>query len=226
MGTEHPGGSPKKDIMRDAVFLAILGCALGAAIDNMASPVATGKSADTTAAKPATSELTKRQGFFGSSFRSNGSPQGRDWGPKAYGPGLNNRFAFPVNPFVMERALSVADRVPGTLVRVDIDGEVQFTDQHGLEVEILDWFGNDIGESATDFEDMPFGFPGMGGFGMGLPGPSAQSGPASGPSTAPGSGVASVRGNFGPGNFGPGNFGNFGPGFPYPYFGDFDWFDF
>ena len=39
-----------------------------------------------------------------------------NWGPKAYGPGLNNPFAVPVNPIVMQQAISLANMIPGALV--------------------------------------------------------------------------------------------------------------
>merc|ERR1711908_56942 len=57
----------------------------------------------------------------------------RNWGPTAYGPGLNNRWAVPVNPFQMQQAINMATMIPGTLVRVDTDGEIDLTDQFGHE---------------------------------------------------------------------------------------------
>ena len=41
---------------------------------------------------------------------------GNPWGKKAYGPGLNNPFALPVNQFIMRRALQVANMNPNLLV--------------------------------------------------------------------------------------------------------------
>merc|ERR1719154_186599 len=55
----------------------------------------------------------------------------RNWGPTAYGPGLNNRWAVPVNPFQMQQAINLAKTIPGTLVRVDTNGEIELTDQLG-----------------------------------------------------------------------------------------------
>ena len=40
----------------------------------------------------------------------------RNWGPTAYGPGLNNPFAVPVNSFQMQQAINLANMIPGTLV--------------------------------------------------------------------------------------------------------------
>merc|ERR1719446_1489534 len=57
----------------------------------------------------------------------------RNWGPTAYGPGLNNQWAVPVNPFQMQQAINLANMIPGTLVRVDTDGEIELTDRFGQE---------------------------------------------------------------------------------------------
>jgi|ERR1711915_520648 len=75
-----------------------------------------------------------------------GNQQRRNWGPKAYGLGLNNPCAIPPNPFFMQRAISLANRVPGTLVRVDPNGEIELTDQFGREANIIDAFGRDLTE--------------------------------------------------------------------------------
>ncbi|CAL4144567.1 unnamed protein product [Meganyctiphanes norvegica] len=90
-------------------------------------------------------------GGFGSPF---GNPCGyisrmysgmrRDWGPKAYGMGLNNPCAIPPNPFKMQRAVSLTRRVPGTLVRVDPDGDIEITDQVGREAKIVDVWNRDL----------------------------------------------------------------------------------
>jgi len=102
-------------------------------------------------------------GFGGGSGFSSGSPgfggppspcgfiqrmysgiQRRDWGPKAYGLGLNNPCAIPPNPFLMERAVALSNRVPGTLVRVDPNGEIELTDKFGREAKVIDHFGRDL----------------------------------------------------------------------------------
>merc|ERR1712212_1100810 len=70
----------------------------------------------------------------------------RDWGPKAYGLGLNNPCAIPPNPFLMQRAMALANRVPNTLVRVDTQGEIELTDQFGREAKVIDHFGRDLTE--------------------------------------------------------------------------------
>merc|ERR1711970_189635 len=72
--------------------------------------------------------------------------QRRDWGPKAYGLGLNNPCAIPPNPFLMQRAMALANRVPNTLVRVDTQGEIELTDQFGREAKVIDHFGRDLTE--------------------------------------------------------------------------------
>jgi len=59
----------------------------------------------------------------------------RDWGPKAYGPGLNNPWAVPVNSFQMESMLNLAETSPHLLVRADVDGELSFTNKFGMEVD-------------------------------------------------------------------------------------------
>ncbi|MCL4165802.1 UNVERIFIED_CONTAM: hypothetical protein GTU68_007053 [Idotea baltica] len=69
------------------------------------------------------------------------------YGPKAYGPGLNNPYALPPNQFLMQRALSFANAQPGLLVRVEVNGEITLTDRFGKEVDALyDKFGNDLTE--------------------------------------------------------------------------------
>jgi len=187
--------------MKAAILLSILACALGLPQKPLssASPLATEGPTSNPSGSPS-SRGVNRQGFFGGSgsrFRSSGpGPQQHNWGPKAYGLGLNNPLAFPPNPFVMQRAIALTERVPGTLVRVGIDGEVQITDQHGLEVEIVDWFGNDITEGIEEFEDVPFGFSGFGSHGP------------------------NFRSNFG-GNFGPNFRPNSGPTFGNHRFGGF-----
>merc|ERR1711970_450582 len=72
------------------------------------------------------------------------SGQRRDWGPKAYGLGLNNPCAIPPNPFLMERPIALTQRVPGTLVRVDPNGEIELTDKFGKEAKVIDAFGRDL----------------------------------------------------------------------------------
>jgi len=59
----------------------------------------------------------------------------KDWGAKAYGQGLNNPWAVPVNPTSMQFMLNIANTLPGTLVRVDPDGEIELTDQFGQEID-------------------------------------------------------------------------------------------
>ncbi|KAF2360679.1 hypothetical protein FHG87_008575 [Trinorchestia longiramus] len=71
---------------------------------------------------------------------------GNPWGPRAYGMGLNNPWALPPNPFMMQRAVALVNQVPGALVRVDVDGSISITNQFGQEVDIVDNFGNEISE--------------------------------------------------------------------------------
>jgi len=59
----------------------------------------------------------------------------RNWGPQAYGPGLNNPWAVPVNAWQMQSMIKIAEGNPNLLVRADIDGELQFTDRYGMEVD-------------------------------------------------------------------------------------------
>lgn len=70
----------------------------------------------------------------------------RNWGPKVYGPGANNRFAFPPNTFQMERALAIVNQVPGALIFLDTNGEISFTDRFGREADIIHPSGFDLGD--------------------------------------------------------------------------------
>merc|ERR1719154_557228 len=74
-------------------------------------------------------------GGMGGAMASRGMQWGntRNWGPKAYGPGLNNQWAVPVNPIRMQYMLNIANSMPGTLVRVETNGEIEFTNQFGQE---------------------------------------------------------------------------------------------
>jgi len=71
----------------------------------------------------------------------------RNWGAKAYGQGLNNPWAVPVNPIQMQAMVKMAESFPNLLVRVDVDGEMQFTNQFGMEVDSP----FDAYENAFDF---------------------------------------------------------------------------
>lgn len=68
------------------------------------------------------------------------------YGPRVYGMGLNNPWAFPPNPFMMRRALALINQTPGALLRVDTDGSISFTDRFGQDVDITDRFGNDLSD--------------------------------------------------------------------------------
>ncbi|XP_068207214.1 uncharacterized protein [Palaemon carinicauda] len=70
----------------------------------------------------------------------------RNWGPKVYGPGANNRFALPPNPLLMQRALAIAEQVPGALIFLDTNGEIKFTDRFGREADIIHPSGLDLSE--------------------------------------------------------------------------------
>jgi len=191
-------------------MLSLLGCVLGlpqmtpekstSAAASIPATASEAAPAATAADGASSTALSKRQGHFGGGFGGGfGGPQfrsdgqavphhERNWGPKAWGPGLNNPWAWPVNPFVMERALALTERCPGTLARVGVDGEVMITDQNGFEVEILDWFGNEITDGINDFEffEEPtfyMGAPGFGGsFGgsFGIPPPGFGASPGNG----------------------------------------------
>ncbi|XP_050692801.1 uncharacterized protein LOC126983766 [Eriocheir sinensis] len=67
-----------------------------------------------------------------------------DYGPKVYGMGAKNPLALPPNPFVIQRALAVANSVPNVLVRLDLNGEITLTNQFGQEVDVVDAFGREI----------------------------------------------------------------------------------
>ncbi|XP_027233227.1 uncharacterized protein [Penaeus vannamei] len=58
-----------------------------------------------------------------------------NWGNQVYGPGANNRFAFPPNPILMRRAIQIANLDPNLFVYLDIDGSIEFRDRFGNEPE-------------------------------------------------------------------------------------------
>ncbi|XP_066950939.1 uncharacterized protein [Macrobrachium rosenbergii] len=70
----------------------------------------------------------------------------RNYGPKVYGPGANNRFAIPPNPILIERALAIVNQVPGALIFLDVNGEIKFTDRFGREADIIHPSGIDLSE--------------------------------------------------------------------------------
>jgi len=195
-------------------MLAVLGCALGLPQMSPKKPSSVAAAAKPAGA-PSSGALSKRQGIpppgfgggfgGGSQFRSGGqAPQERNWGPKAWGPGLNNPWAFPVNPFVMQRAVALTERCPGTLARVGVDGEVIITDQQGWEVEILDMFGNELSDSIDEFDfESSFlfggapGFGGASGFGIPPPGFGGAAGMGAGSAGMGGSPGAAGRSSFG-----------------------------
>lgn len=74
------------------------------------------------------------------------APAQPNYGPRVFGMGLNNPWAFPPNPFFMQRAIALLDQTPGALLRVDADGGLSFTDRFGQEVDITDRFGNDLSD--------------------------------------------------------------------------------
>merc|ERR1712183_423091 len=70
----------------------------------------------------------------------------KNYGPKVYGPGANNRFAFPPNAFLMQRTLSLVNQVPGALIFLDTDGEISITDRFGREADIIHPLGFNLSE--------------------------------------------------------------------------------
>ncbi|XP_064082832.1 glycine-rich protein 1-like [Macrobrachium nipponense] len=68
---------------------------------------------------------------------------GGGFGPAFFGPGLNNPLALPPNGLLIQRAQEVAAGNPNVRVFVDVDGTVEFTDQFGREIEVVDQFGFD-----------------------------------------------------------------------------------
>merc|ERR1719187_2103900 len=90
-------------------------------------------------------------GVGGAGGRAGGGAGGlfgppKNYGPKVYGPGANNRFAIPPNPFLMQRALAIANQVPGALIFLDNTGEISFTDRFGREADIIHPSGLDLSE--------------------------------------------------------------------------------
>ncbi|XP_076031493.1 uncharacterized protein LOC143019594 [Oratosquilla oratoria] len=72
---------------------------------------------------------------------------GHPWGPKAFGPGLRNPYAFPPNPFQMRMLQHFTNVLPGARIFVDVNGEAQLTDQYGQEIEDIQTnFGGDLGD--------------------------------------------------------------------------------
>merc|ERR1719234_1057495 len=70
--------------------------------------------------------------------------QRKDYGPKAWGLGLNNPCALPPHPILMDRAIALSNQVPGTLIKVDPNGEIELTDRFGREANVIDVWGRDL----------------------------------------------------------------------------------
>jgi len=66
--------------------------------------------------------------------------QGNPFGPKFYGMGLNNAWAIHPNPLEVAQAKHVTSLFPNTLARVDPDGEITYTNQFGMEIDLEDQF--------------------------------------------------------------------------------------
>lgn len=75
-----------------------------------------------------------------------GAAGANKYGPRVYGMGLNNPWAFPPHPFMMQRALALLNQTPGALLRVDADGSLAFTNRFGQDVDITDMFGNELSD--------------------------------------------------------------------------------
>ncbi|XP_045581514.1 uncharacterized protein [Procambarus clarkii] len=71
-------------------------------------------------------------------------PAANPYGPKVYGPGLNNPFAFPHNPFLVRQAEAVANTNPNLFVRVETDGGWEFTNRFGEKVDVYNAFGQEL----------------------------------------------------------------------------------
>lgn len=63
-----------------------------------------------------TSRVGRSQVASNARTTTNPGATGNPYGPKAYGPGLNNPYAFPPNQFQIQRALNLANARPGLLV--------------------------------------------------------------------------------------------------------------
>ncbi|KAK8378390.1 hypothetical protein O3P69_011105 [Scylla paramamosain] len=84
-------------------------------------------------------------GAVGGAGGAPAAPTPVNYGPKVYGAGANNLFAMPPNPFIIQRAVTIANHVPNVLVRLDIDGEVTLTNQFGQEIDqVVDQFGREL----------------------------------------------------------------------------------
>ncbi|KAB7494285.1 hypothetical protein Anas_06440 [Armadillidium nasatum] len=75
-----------------------------------------------------------------------------DLGPQFYGAGVNNPLALAPPPQVITSAREVVATNPNIRVRVNQDGRVEFTDQYGQELEVLDAFGRDPLDYEERFE--------------------------------------------------------------------------
>ncbi|KAK4296165.1 hypothetical protein Pmani_031326 [Petrolisthes manimaculis] len=71
-------------------------------------------------------------------------PEPINYGPKVYGPGAMNRYAIQPNPFQMRRALNLVQNNPNAFVRVEMDGDIELTNQHGMELTARGPFGQKI----------------------------------------------------------------------------------
>merc|ERR1719481_1084348 len=82
-------------------------------------------------------------GQFGSGMARSGMMNQKvntGFGPLVYGPGVNNQFALPANPFRVQQMTNIA-RTMGGLVRINQLGGMEITDRFGQRME---WFGEDL----------------------------------------------------------------------------------
>lgn len=84
------------------------------------------------------------------------APVGPTFGPAFFGPGINNPIARGPVPQLVARAQEVVASNPNVRVFVDVDGAIEFTDQFGREVEVLDSFGRDALEVPGLEEQLEF----------------------------------------------------------------------
>ncbi|XP_076035200.1 uncharacterized protein LOC143021507 [Oratosquilla oratoria] len=72
-----------------------------------------------------------------------GQPAGGAPRSRIYGPGVNNRF-FKPNPFQLQYAQQIANLVPQALIRINLDGSIDITDQYGRKADVVDQFGREL----------------------------------------------------------------------------------
>ncbi|KAK4296164.1 hypothetical protein Pmani_031325 [Petrolisthes manimaculis] len=146
--------SPLLKIITMKVFVIL--CVVGVSVaQQIAAGTGTAATATATATAPAGPQLPAvclgnglggvQGGLVGQQAALGGvQTQPINWGPKVYGRGANNINAIPPQIFQMCNALRFVNSRPNVLIRLDLNGKIEVTDQFGEEYEQRDQFGREI----------------------------------------------------------------------------------